>query len=127
MRDTDDLVELIKSIFKNTQEAMQPTNMIYGEVKSISPLQIEIDQKIILTNLQLILSRNVTEWIEDIEIDWTETTHHHDFNGDGSVVDGDTNLKGVYQIKHKTALKVGEKVILIMLAGGQQYLVLDRV
>ena len=127
MRDADDLVFLIKSIIKDTQNAMQPTNMIYGEVKSISPLQIEIDQKIILTDLQLILSRNVTEWTEEIEIDWTTTKHHHDFNGDGSVVDGDTNLKGVYQIKHKTALKAGEKVILIMLAGGQQYLVLDRV
>ncbi len=127
MRDTDDLVGLIKNIFKSTLDSMQPTNMLYGEVKSISPLQIEIDQKIILTDLQLILSRNVTEWTEDIEIDWTATKHHHDFNGDGSVVDGDTNLKGVYQVKHKTALKAGEKVILIMLAGGQQYLVLDRV
>lgn len=127
MRDSDDLVFLIKNIIKNTIDNMQPTNMVYGEVKGINPLQIEIDQKIILTDLQLILSRNVTEWIEEIEIDWTHTKHHHNFNGDGSVVDSDTNLKGIYQIKHKNGLKVGEKVILIMLAGGQQYLVLDRV
>ena len=127
MRDSDDLVFLIKTIIKNTITDMQPTNMIYGEVKSISPLAIEIDQKITLTDLQLILTRNVTEWTENIEIDWTSTTHHHDFNGDGTVVDGNTNLKGIYHIKHKTGLQVGEKVILLMLAGGQQYVVLDRV
>lgn len=127
MRDTDDLAFLIKHIIKDTINNMQLTNIIYGEVKSISPLQIEIDQKIMLTELQLILSRNVTEWIENIEIDWTAATHSHGFIGDGSVVENNTNLKGEYQIKHKTGLQVGEKVILLMLLGGQQYLVLDRV
>lgn len=127
MRDSNDLAFLIKQIIKDTIDNMQLTNVVYGEVKSISPLQIEIDQKIMLTDLQLILSRNVTEWTENIKIDWTTITHSHGFIGDGSVVDGNTNLKGEYQIKHMTGLKIGEKVILLMLAGGQQYLVLDRI
>lgn len=131
MNDAIDLVKIIKAIIKETVQSGDPCNWVYGEVVSISPLKIKIDQKIILEEIQLTLTRNVTEWIEEVEIDWTtlDKTHNHPFSGDGAVLDSTLNyqLKGKYQIKHLTALKVGEKVVLIQQQGGQHYLVIDRV
>ena len=131
MNDVSDLIKVFKTIVKDTVNAGDPTNWVYGEVVSINPLKIKIDQKIILEEIQLTLSRNVTEWTENIEINWItgDNTHTHPFSGDGSVQDNTHNhkLEGVYQIKHLTKLAVGERVVLIQAQGGQHYLVLDRV
>lgn len=131
MNDAIDLVKVFKSIVKETVEAIDPSNWVYGEVVSETPLKIQIDQKIILEEIQLTLTRNVTEWTEEIEINWEtlKNTHNHPFSGDGSVLESSHNhkLKGKYQVKHLTKLKLGEKVILIQQQGGQHYLVIDRV
>lgn len=131
MNDATDLINLIKTIIKQTVAAGDPSNWVYGEVVSSSPLKIKIDQKITLESIQLSLLRNVTNWTEEIEINWEtlDNTHNHPFSGDGSVQDSTHNhkLEGKYQVKHLTSLKVGEKVILLQQQGGQHYLVVDRV
>lgn len=131
MNDASDLVNLIKILIIETVQAGDPSNWVYGEVVSAAPLKIKIDQKIILEEIQLTLARNVTEWTEEIDIDWNtkDNTHDHPFQGDGSVQNSTHNhkLEGKYQVKHLTKLKEGEKVILLQQQGGQHYLVLDRV
>ena len=127
MYDRTDLIKSLKKLAKETFESIDPSNAIYGEVINAEPLEIKIDQKLTLSKMQLILTRNVTDWEEEIEIDWTNTTHNHGFNGEGSVIESNTGLKGKYKIKHLTSLKVGEKVILLQLIGGQEYVVIDRV
>lgn len=127
MKDTDDLVIVIKQIIKETVETFKPSEIFYGEVTKASPIEIQIDQKISLDSMQIIIPQHLTDWDEKIKIDWTSTKHNHDFNGEGSVVESDTNLKGEYQIKHLNSLKVGDKVILLRKPEGQKYLVVDRV
>ena len=127
MRDAKDLAILIQTLIKSTIGSMKLSNYIYGEVINDEPLEIKIDQKLTLNKMQIILTRNVTEWEEEIDIDWSSVMHSHGFDGEGSVQEGNTNLKGRYKIMHKTKLKTGEKVLLAQIEGGQQYVVIDRV
>lgn len=84
--------------------ASKPANMIFGKVISTSPLQIKVDQKLILGKSQLVLSKNVTDYrlsvTKNAEPEWI-TVHN--------------------------ALKTGEEVILMQVAGGQKYIVIDKI
>lgn len=80
--------------------ASKPANVVFGKVINVSPLKIKIDQKLILTSAQLVLSRNVTEY--KVKIDDVEQTIHNN-------------------------LVVGEEVIMMQMSGGQKYIVLDRI
>lgn len=105
LRNVNDLVKLIKKAAIDAVNASDPTAIRYGEVISANPLQIRIDQKLILGLAQLKLTRNVT-----------------DFETEMSVNGGTKQTYKVYN-----ALKQGEKVLLIRMQGGQQYIVVDRV
>ena len=65
--DANELVDTLKRAAVEAVEAGKPVNVYFGEVVSASPLKINVEQKIILGEKQLILSRNVTK---------TEYTHH---------------------------------------------------
>lgn len=59
-----DAVEFVKIIKKAAIEAVdstKPVNIYFGSVESTSPLRINVEQKITLTKLQLILTERVTE------------------------------------------------------------------
>lgn len=59
-----DAAELIKVIKKTAVEAVEstkPVNACFGEVVSTSPLKINVEQRMVLGELQLILSERVVE------------------------------------------------------------------
>jgi hypothetical protein len=102
-----DMVDFIKLMKKTAVEAVnasKPADMVFGKVISIDPLKIKLDQKLILTAAHLVLSRNVT----DYRLSVTKNS--------------ETELVTV----HNT-LQVGEEVILFQVAGGQKYIVIDRI
>lgn len=105
LRNINDLVKLIKKAAVEAVNASDPTTIRYGEVISTNPLQIRIDQKLILGTAQLKLTRNVTDYETEMSV-----------NG---------GAKQTYKVFN--ALKIGEKVLLIRMQGGQQYIVVDRV
>lgn len=105
LRNINDLVKLIKKAAVEAVNASDPTTIRYGEVISANPLQIRIDQKLILGTAQLKLTRNVTDYETEM------------------IVNGGT--KQTYKVFN--ALKTGEKVLLIRMQGGQTYIVVDRV
>lgn len=110
------LNETIKAIALKTIEESKPCNIIYGEVVTIDPLSINIEQKMILPSEFFILTNNVKDHIETVTINWsTESSDGHTHN-----------ITGVKTITVNNALKKGEKVILLRYQGGQDYLVLDR-
>lgn len=143
------LNESIKLIVSNLINSMQLTDIFYGTVVSVEPLQIMIDQKLILPEQFLILSNMVKDHEVDLSVNFqTENDkflvpdHTHPFedtqpNGQPKpsatqpTIDFDTTHK--HEVKHKIkviqhyALKKDEKVILLRMQGGQKYLVLDRV
>jgi len=69
VRDTSDLVRLIKRAALDAVEASKPCNLVFGTVTSTSPLKINIEQKMTLTSAQLVLLRNVTDYKVKIDID----------------------------------------------------------
>lgn len=103
----NNLVETIKKAAVDAMNAGEPTTFMYGTVLTVSPLSIQIDEdnKLILTSEFLQLTnavRDYTVQIEDVEAGTTR------------------------KMMIKNALKINEKVVMIRQQGGQQYLVLDR-
>jgi hypothetical protein len=101
-----DAVELIKLIKKAAIEAVKATNpaeVCFGKVTSASPLKVYVDQKLTLTEKQLVLCRNVTDY--ETMITFTE------------------KRKAIIHNR----LVVGDEVILFREQGGQRYIVVDRV
>lgn len=102
-----DAVGVMKKINRAAVEAVEatkPVNVLFGKVISVSPLQINVEQKMNLGEKQLTLSRSVTDFKTFMTISGigkTEITVH---NG----------------------LAVGDKVILLRKQGGQEFVVLDR-
>ncbi|NFG22699.1 DUF2577 domain-containing protein [Clostridium botulinum] len=98
------LNELIKHIAINAIEQTKPVNLLYGEVKSINPLYICVNQKKTYTEEFLVLTRNVTDY----------DTYIKQENGE----------KKKYTIYN--SLKAGDIVILLRVQGGQEFIVLDK-
>lgn len=127
MRDSTDLVRLMKQAAMEAVKTSQPSNIVFGTVTSASPLKIQISSKITLEKEMLLLTRNVTEFETDITtVNWfTENTS----GGAGYALfeSHKHELKGKKHIIVHNQLKSGEKVVLIKEQGGQRYIVLDRV
>lgn len=111
------MVELVKRAALDAVSNTMPSGVYYGTVTSASPLKINVESKMVLTEKQLLLSSLV-----------------RDFDVDMSAGDSDTSLaedspfgSDKRSVKNHFALKGGEKVILLRVQGGQQYVVLDRV
>ena len=106
--------------------AGKPFSFTLGQVKSVSPLKIQVDQKLELTAAQLILTNAVRDYTVSMTIDHTTeevvkepepppiTEHTHYY-------------KGTKKFRVHLALKAGETVLLLRADGGQKYIVLDRV
>ena len=123
MPDATGLVEAMKRAAKDEREASKPVNIYFGEVQSVKPLKINVEQKMVLGENQLVLTRKVT-------MNWeTESALHSHSHGDGTAVDlAHTHaLSGQKQITIHNALEAGEQVILIRQQEGQKFVVLDRI
>ena len=113
-----DLIETIKKAAQQANDAAKPVAVMFGIIQEEDPLKINVEQKMLLEKEQLILSRNVTEFERDVTpLNWstgTASNHSHPISG-----------RKKEKVHHN--LKKGEKVVLLRVSGGQQYLVLDRV
>ncbi len=149
MADINDLLKVLKQSSTEAVAASQPTNVSFGVVTGIEPLEILVDQRLSLTAPHLILSRNVTEFSIFVSMEWEsekagDKEHDHgleieiDDGGDPSHTHGVNcemsaeNMEHLHEVKGKkeliihNALVVGDRVILIRMHGGQKYIVLDR-
>ena len=147
-------------------EASNPAGILFGTVTSIGPLEINVEQKMTLSQEFFILTKNVVDYTFNVTMDWnTETrslnaNHNHSASGDITVnseatmnpnpesasitIENEVNsnisieqkninlshnhtITGTKSLTIHNALKVGDKVILIQVQGGQRYIVLDKV
>lgn len=134
MPDATKLVKAMKKAALDAMESTKPCGVFFGEIKSENPLKVLVEQKMLLSEEQLILTRNVTEFDVDISVDHEtenqKVVHSHAIP---------TGSSGPVDIEHKHAyygrktftvhngLVEGEKVILMRMNGGQKYVVLDRI
>lgn len=115
------LIEIIKKTSLNAVENSKPMIAIIGVVESIGPLTIRIDQKSILEQDDLILTKNVVDYSIDMTVDHItevnsslEEPHSHDYKREKS-------------FKIHNALEINDSVILLRVQGDQRYIVLDKV
>ena len=127
MLDAKDIAFTLKKIALNAVDARQDCDYIYGTVLSGEPLLINIAQGIDLTDKQLELTRNVTDYKINISLENWATEYSEGGSGQGLYDSHNHEISSEKEITIHNALKSGEKVILLRKKGGQKYLVLDRV
>ncbi len=119
MSNFNEIIGVIKTASMEALEDSKPDKILIGTVRSISPLEVFVDQKFTISKNQIILSRNVTDYSLMCEVNHMtnsascDRTHAHGYSG-------------VKEYKVLNALKVGEIVIMKNILGGQKFLIIDR-
>ena len=130
------LHEVIKDITLKAMEASKPSGIFYGTVVSVSPLKIQVEQKMIIESDFLVLTSAVQDFTVNMTVEHlvdTESSHVHPiydtYTGGGrSGTTGHAHTyRGTKSFRVLLGLKKGERVILLRAQGGQQFIVLDRV
>lgn len=132
--DINELVRLVKQAAVEAVRADAPVAFCYGTVTSVAPLKIQVDQKKILGEAQLILTDNVRDFNVMLSTiggeGKSEGPHYTEDESGGSGDAAFASHQHKYQGRKKwrvhNALEIGEKVILLRCDGGQKYAVLDR-
>ena len=129
-----DINQLVRSVKQAAIEAVKadgPMGVCYG---TVTPLEITTDQKLVLSETQLILTNAVRDFTVEMTVDHvTESISHghpvvDTYTGGGSAtaVEHSHPYKGRKSFRVHLGLKKDEKVTLLRCDGGQQYIVLDR-
>ncbi len=105
---TSNLVPLIKRAALEAVAASKPVSILYGEVASAKPLQILIEQRFMLSEEFIIVPQRFSN-----------------YSVTGTLASGPEQNQSV-QIAFDNALKVGDSVLMLMMQGGQRYIVLER-
>lgn len=119
------LVETIQRLARQTEVAMKPCDYCLGVVESVSPLTIRIDQKDVVPEEFLILTDLVRDYTVDITVSHT-TENKSGGSGYAEFASHNHDYTGRKKIIVHNGLAVGESVILIQQAGGQEFIVLSR-
>lgn len=122
----NELVQVIKQIAGEAVEAGKPTGVTYGEVINIAPLEIKIEQKLILPEEFFKLTKAVTDHFVDITVSHA-TENRSGGSGSAAYASHNHDYQGRKKIMVHNGLQVGEEVILLRVQGGQRFIVLDRV
>ena len=126
MPDSTSLVQLVKHAAVEAVLAGAPVQGLYGTVLSASPLQISVEQKLILDEDHLVLCRGVTDYDIDMIVDH-QTEPAAGGEGLAEYAAHLHGYKGQKTFRVLGALKQGERVVLLRVQGGQKYIVIDRV
>lgn len=118
-------VENIRRAALSAVEQSKPAGIYFGTVTSISPLQVNIEQKLTLEAPQLILSSLVQNFTVEMTVD--HMTEEAGGDEESTLVPHKHNYVGTKQFQVLLGLKKGEKVMLMRMQGGQKYVIMDRV
>lgn len=127
-----EFVDLFRMASLQLLTTLQLADVEYGKVTSVNPLEITLDQKTKLTSKYLTLTNAVKDHSVDITVSWNtaDNTHKH-LNGNNGQPTADATHKhtisGRKRITIHNGLTLGERVLLLRKAGGQDYIVLDRI
>lgn len=123
--DAQNLVMLIKQAAVEAVNAKDPMSLKIGEVVSVSPLKISINQKITIPASQLLLTNAVRDYTVYETVDHITGTASGG-SGEAAFASHSHTYKGKKKFTVHLGLKTGEKVILVRCDGGQKFIVLDR-
>lgn len=122
----ENLLGLIQQAAKKVVEASNLTDYCIGMVESTVPLVIRTEQQETLAEDFLILTDLVRDYDVDITVNHT-TQNRSGGGGDSAFASHNHQYTGRKRITIHNGLSVGEAVILVRQAGGQEFIVLSRV
>lgn len=126
MRNMDDVTMLFQRVAFDTMKATKPTSVVFGTVESIAPLQIRVDQKLVLTQEQLYLTRMVVDYEVEMTVDHL-TEDRAGGSGEAAFASHNHEYKGRKKFLIHNALEVGDQAVMLQNNGGQLYIVIDKV
>lgn len=119
------LYEAMKRVVDEFDANKDSTNAYFGTVKTIQPLTIELDNKLTLEESYFVVAQHLTDYkieceiqTKDIQNFFVEHEGKQQVEVQGGIQKGEIILKN--------ALKVADRLILLRMEGGQQFIVLDR-
>lgn len=133
MLNSADLVKNMKKAALEAVDASKPADILYGTVQSVNPLEIFVEQKLILTKEFIIVPEHLTDYETEITFDDPEVKQiYTTWNMEETQESNRAKISFKQPaVKHKitvyNALKEGDSVILFRKQGGQRYVVFDRV
>ncbi len=120
------LYQALQAAMAQNVNDMKLSDCILGTVETTSPLAIRIDPRTIVKEEYLILTDLVRDYSVDITVSHT-TENRAGGSGDPAFASHNHDYKGRKKIIVHNGLAVGEKVVMIRQAGGQQYVVMSRI
>lgn len=125
LRDMSDIVRSLRKVVLDAVNAQKLTDIVYGTVESVEPLKVRVDQKLLLEQEQLKLTRAVMDYEVEMTVD-----HVTEKREGGSLAAAyeshDHEYKGRKKFLIHNGLIVDDKVTMIRVHGGQQYLIIDK-
>lgn len=118
-----DLLAVLKQAATDAYKAGNPMAVIFGEVRNIKPLEVIVDQRFTLTAAFLIVPESLVHY----EIDLRHDHKYIDTSDSGTTNRTTEPALPDKPIVIRRGLEVGDKVLLLRVQGGQQYVILDRV
>lgn len=135
------MLDIIKKASIGAVGAGNPVNILYGEILNIKTsiletikgevkyinthidkIEIKVDQKLILDKDFFIISESLTRYEILLK-------HKHEYEDSTCTSNStkETQEKLLDKITIREGLKQGDKVLLLRVQGGQQYVIVDRV
>lgn len=118
------LLETIKMAGLDAIDAANPVAIFFGTVIRVEPLEINVEERFTLTEPFLILTDGIQRRIERFDL-----THRHDYqeSEEENQLKQTESALGELNITIKHGLMLNDRVILLRIQGGQQFVVLDKV
>ncbi len=117
------LLSTIKQASTAAMAASNPAAVLFGSVTGEAPLQIQVDQRFTLPAEFLI----VPETLMHYEVQLRHTHRYVDDSTSGSSTKTTESALPEEPLVIRRGLEIGDKVLLLRVQGGQQYVILDRV
>ncbi|RJX40864.1 DUF2577 domain-containing protein [Paenibacillus pinisoli] len=117
-----DLLSLIKQAAAGAVDATSPAAVMFGLITDDNPLEVNVDQRFSLPADFLIVPESLTR----LELPLYHTHQYTDTSDSGPATKTTSAALPEEPVVIRRGLKKGDKVVLLRVQGGQQYLILDR-
>lgn len=125
LRSMEDILKEIQKLVLGVINAQKLSTVVYGTVLSVSPLEVQIDQKLTLKEEQLKLTRAVMDYEVEMTVDHV-TEDRSGGASEAAFASHNHDYKGRKKFLIHNGLIKGDKVTMIRSHGGQQYLIIDK-
>ncbi|MDR9857819.1 DUF2577 domain-containing protein [Paenibacillus sp. VCA1] len=118
-----DLLSTVKKAAMDAMAAGNPAAVMFGEVINTDPLEVNVDQRFTLPADFLLVPESLIHY----EIDLHHSHEYTDDSGSGTSTKQTKPALPEKPIVIRRGLEAGDKLLLLRVQGGQQYVILDRV